>query len=353
MSARRRTSSPPAPPIAARRAGLRYVDDRRPGIRRVRSGAGFRYLKPNGRPLRDRAALNRIRTLAIPPAYEDVWICPLPNGHLQATGHDARGRKQYKYHPKWRTVRDGSKYEHMVDFGRALPTIRKTLGGHLRLHGLPREKVLATVVRLLDDTQVRVGNEEYAQQNGSFGLTTLQDRHADIRGSKVRLRFKGKSGVTHDVRLDNPRLARIVRRCQDLPGQDLFQYVDDDGEIRKVTSADVNDYIREISGREFTAKDFRTWAATVAAAAELGSYLVFASMAEAKRNIVAAVGAVADRLRNTSAVCRKSYIHPAVFDAYLDGKLPKVRAAKSTNCRGLRKEERTVLRFLKQNSLRA
>jgi DNA topoisomerase-1 len=347
MTARRRTTTPAAPPISARRAGLRYVDDRRPGIRRVRTNRGFRYLKPNGQPLRDRAALKRIRTLAIPPAYEDVWICPYPNGHLQATGHDARGRKQYRYHPKWREVRDGSKYEHMVDFGRALPKLREQVARHLRLHGLPREKVLATVVRLLDETHIRVGNDEYAKQNGSFGLTTLRDHHATIHGSQLRLHFKGKSGVVHDVALNNPRLAKIVRRCRDIPGQELFQYLDDDGRRHAVNSTDVNEYLREITGKDFTAKDFRTWSATVAAAAELGSYLVFASLAEAKRNVVSAVAAVADRLRNTASVCRKCYIHPAVIDAYLDGKLPRVRAARAARCRGLRNEERAVLRFLK------
>jgi DNA topoisomerase-1 len=347
MTDRRPTTTPAAPHRSARRAGLRYVDGRRPGIRRVRSGSGFRYVKSNGRPVRDPATLKRIRTLAIPPAYEDVWICPLPNGHLQATGHDARGRKQYKYHPKWREVRDGSKYEHMVDFGRALPKLRAHVGRHLRLHGLPREKVLATVVRLLDDTQIRVGNDEYAKQNGSFGLTTLRDHHAKIHGSQLRLHFKGKSGIVHDVALNNPRLAKIVRRCRDIPGQELFQYLDDEGRRHAVNSTDVNDYLREISGQDFTAKDFRTWTATVAAAAELGSYLVFASLAEAKRNVVSAVAAVADRLRNTAAVCRKSYIHPAVIDAYLDGKLPKVRAARAAPGRGLRREEKAVLRFLK------
>jgi DNA topoisomerase-1 len=341
---------PTTPRTSARRAGLRYVDDAIPGIRRIKSGKGFRYLRPNGKPLRDAAALKRIRSLAIPPAYKDVWICPYANGHLQAVGHDARGRKQYRYHPRWREVRDGTKYQHLLEFGRALPKLRSQVSRHLRLHGLPRERVLATVVRLLDETHIRVGNEEYAKENSSFGLSTLKNRHAHIRGSKLRLGFRGKSGVLHDVQIENPRLAKIVRRCQDLPGQRLFQYLDDDGKVRKVGSTDVNDYLREISGQDFTAKDFRTWNATVQAAAALGSCLVFASLAEGKRHVVAAVAQVAERLRNTAAVCRKSYIHPAVIDAYLDGKLPSVKVAATGRRRGLRKEERAVLRFLKKSA---
>jgi DNA topoisomerase-1 len=351
----RRTVPPPLeaatdPLVAAKVAGLRYVTDDRPGIRRIRAGHGFRYVDPDGRPVRDPDELRRIRSLAIPPAWTDVWVCPLPNGHLQATGRDARGRKQYRYHPRWREVRDETKYDRAVAFGQALPLIRARTEEHLGLPGLPREKVLATVVRLLERTHVRVGNEEYAQQNGSFGLTTLRDHHATIRGSTVRFRFKGKSGVRHEIALTDRRLARVVRRCQDLPGAELFQYVDEDGVIRSVDSADVNEYLREISGQEFTAKDFRTWAGTVLAARELAAKAACDSEAEAKRNVVAAVEAVARQLGNTKAVCRKCYVHPAVIEAYLAGRAIMLAVAAATAEEvgaALRAEEKAVLELLR------
>jgi DNA topoisomerase-1 len=321
-----RRTAPPAPPDtdpvqSAKAAGLRYVSDADPGIRRVRAGRGFRYVDPDGKSVRTKETLARIRSLAIPPAWDDVWICPRDNGHLQATGRDARGRKQYRYHPRWREVRDGTKYDRMAAFGQALPLIRAKTEEHLKLPGLPREKILATVVRLLELTHIRVGNEEYARQNGSYGLTTLRDQHATVNGSTVRFSFRGKSGVRHAVELSDRRLARIVRRSQELPGQELFQYVDDDGQQHAIDSADVNDYLRETTGQDFTAKDFRTWAGTVLAACELAAQAKAGSAREAKRNVVQAVTAVAERLGNTVAVCRKCYIHPAVFDAYLSGRL--------------------------------
>jgi DNA topoisomerase I len=356
-AARRTIAPPPTDPIhAARTAGLRYVSDGGPGIRRLSSGRGFRYVGPDGKAVRDAEALARIRSLAIPPAWTDVWICPRADGHLQATGRDARGRKQYRYHPRWREVRDGTKYDRMVAFALALPRLRARIDEDLRRRGLPREKVLAAVVRLLETTHIRVGNDEYAKQNGSYGLTTLRDRHADIDGATVRFRFRGKSGVRHDVALTDRRLARVVGRCQELPGQELFQYVDDDGQVRDVTSADVNDYLRDMTGQEFTAKDFRTWAATVLAAHTLVGFEAASSQTEAKRKIVAAVAAVAERLGNSKAVCRKCYIHPAVFDAYLDGSLAgaigTVRVEETTEVTvELRPEETAVLKFLQSRSV--
>ncbi|HEX5501748.1 MAG TPA: hypothetical protein VFW96_03955 [Thermomicrobiales bacterium] len=307
------------PAAAAREAGLRYVHDSRPGLRRRRAGRGFRYVGLDGRPIHDPAALRRIKALAIPPAWTDVWICPDPRGHLQATGRDARGRKQYRYHPRWRAARDETKYDRMLAFGRALPAIRERAGRDLARPGLPREKVLATIVRLLEETLIRVGNEEYAQRNHSYGLTTLRDRHVDVAGATLSFSFRGKSGVRHEVDIRDRRAARIVRRCQDLPGQELFQYLDDEGERRAVDSADVNDYLRAITGEEFTAKDFRTWAGTVLCALALEEFASFDSVAEARQNIVRAIESVAARLGNTPTVCRKSYVHPAVLDAYLDG----------------------------------
>jgi DNA topoisomerase-1 len=352
----RRKKAPPvavAPEESAKQAGLRYVHDEGPGLRRVRSGKSFRYVNAAGKPVRDADTLARIRSLAIPPAWADVWICPRVDGHLQATGHDARGRKQYRYHPKWRTVRDGTKYERMVAFGKALPVIRAKTEEHLRLPGLPREKVLAAVVRLLELTHIRIGNDEYAETNHSYGLTTLRDQHAHIEGSMVRFAFRGKSGVRHEVQLQDRRLAKIVRGCQDLPGQELFQFVGDDGEVHDVGSADVNAYLQEITGQEFTAKDFRTWAGTVLAACELSAKDKVASVTEAKRNVVAAVRAVAERLGNTVAVCRKCYVHPAVMDAYLTGDLPGLRmtlTAEVTMTVELRPEESAVLAFLQKRA---
>jgi DNA topoisomerase-1 len=352
--ARRRSKSPPVvvpPAESAKWAGLRYLNDDKPGIRRVGSGKSFRYVGPDGKPVRNAETLGRIRSLAIPPAWTDVWICPHENGHLQATGRDARGRKQYRYHPRWREVRDGTKYDRMIAFGKALPTIRAATEEHLKLPGLPREKVLATVVRLLEITHIRVGNDEYAKSNHSYGLTTLHDQHAHIDGSTVRFSFRGKSGIRHEVELHDRRLAKIVRGCQDLPGQELFQYVGEDGAVRDVGSADVNDYLREITGQEFTAKDFRTWAGTILAACELSAREVVKSMREAKRNVVAAVREVAEQLGNTVAVCRKCYIHPAVLDGYLGGQLAKMKltvSAEASVTLELRPEESAVLGFLQK-----
>jgi len=307
------------PPTAARAAGLRYVHDDRPGIRREAAKDGFRYLDARGEPVEDEATLGRIKSLVIPPAWTDVWICPQANGHLQATGRDARGRKQYRYHPKWRSVRDEVKYERMINFGKALPQIRKEVDRALRLPGLPREKVLATIVYLLEATMMRIGNDEYARENKSYGLTTLRNRHVKIDGSEVEFRFRGKSGVHHDVRVHDRRLARIIQRTRDLPGQHLFEYVDDDGQPHTVDSSDVNDYLREITGEDYTAKDFRTWSGTVLAALALQEFEKFDSETQAKKNVVRAIESVAEKLGNTPSVCRKCYVHPAVLDAYMDG----------------------------------
>jgi DNA topoisomerase-1 len=310
---------PPDPESSAEDAGLLYVTDAQPGIRRRRTGRGFTYVGPNGKRITDRTKLAWIRSLAVPPAWTDVWICTSQRGHLQATGRDARGRKQYRYHPDWRRTRDEAKYGRMIAFGRALPTIRRRVAKDLRRRGLPRERVLAAVVVLLEKTRVRVGNEEYAKENRSFGLTTLRDRHAQVGSTRIRFRFKGKGGKVSDIELSNARLARIVSRCQELPGQELFAYLDDDGEVRSIGSSDVNDYLREISGQDFTAKDFRTWAGTVLAAWALREFQQVDSQAQAKRNVMRAVERVAEWLGNTPAVSRKSYVHPGVIDAYLDG----------------------------------
>jgi DNA topoisomerase-1 len=307
------------PSTAAKAAGLRYVHDDRPGIRRQAARDGFDYLDAKGQPVADEATLARIKSLVIPPAWQDVWICPQANGHLQATGRDARGRKQYRYHPKWRTVRDEVKYERMINFGKALPQIRKEVDRALGLPGLPREKVLATIVYLLEATMMRIGNDEYARENKSYGLTTLRNRHVRIDGSEVAFRFRGKSGVYHDVKVHDRRLARIIGRTRDLPGQDLFEYVGDDGQPHGVDSSDVNDYLREITGEEYTAKDFRTWSGTVLAALALQEFESVDSEAQAKKNVVRAIESVAAKLGNTPSVCRKCYVHPAVLDAYLDG----------------------------------
>ncbi len=321
------------PVASAKIAGLHYSTDARPGIRRVKRGKSFGYVRPDGRRVTDRETLERIRRLVIPPAWRDVWISPDPRGHLQVTGVDARGRKQYRYHPRWREVRDETKYGRMIEFGRALPLIRRRTEADLRRSRLPREKVLAAVVRLLEKTFIRVGNEEYARENRSFGLTTMRDAHVRIRGSKVKFIFRGKSGVEHDLELDDRRLARIVRQCRELPGQELFQYLDEDGNAVDIGSADVNAYLQEVTGRDFTSKDFRTWAGTVLAATVLRDYEAFDSQARAKKNIVRAVEEVARKLGNTKAVCRKCYIHPVIFEAYLDGTMRNgfaARAARAT-----------------------
>lgn len=309
----------PAPEESAEEAGLRYVHVDRPGYTRHKAGTGFFYRDTCGNRITDRKTIERINGLAIPPAWTDVWICPSPNGHIQATGRDARNRKQYRYHPRWHEVRDSAKFEHMIAFGKALPAIRERVDQDLRKHGIPKEKLLAAIVRLLETTLIRVGNEEYARENKSFGLTTMKDRHAEITATKVRFTFRGKSGIEHEVELRDRRLASIVRRSQDLPGQELFQYIDDDGEHRAISSDDVNAYLREISGQDFTAKDFRTWAGTLLAAEALAGFEEVDSETTAKHNVVRAIERVSARLGNTPSICRKCYVHPAVIDAYLAG----------------------------------
>lgn len=307
------------PRASAEAAGLRYVSDSAPGIMRVRSGRGFRYNRPDGTPVSDRPTVDRIKKLAIPPAYRDVWICRDQSGHLQAVGWDERGRKQYRYHDEWRTVRDAVKFHRMIAFGEALPAIRERVAADLRKRGLRREKVLAAVVTMLEQTLVRVGSEQYRQQNQSHGVTTLRNRHVSLKGGKARFRFKGKSGKEHDVRIDDPRLVRVVRHCLDIPGQELFQWLEDDGEARVVGSDDVNEYLQAISGQEFTAKDLRTWAATVLAARVLRATPLVPSERGTRSEIARVIKDVAVQLRNTPAVCRKSYIHPAVLEAYGGG----------------------------------
>jgi DNA topoisomerase-1 len=341
------------PVQSANASGLRYVVDRVPGIRRRRIGKTFRYYDSKGRPLRDGAQLGRIKSLAIPPAWTDVWISPFPDSHLQATGRDARGRKQYRYHPRWRRVRDETKYDRMMMVGRTLPMLRARVAKDLARPGLPRVKVIATVVKLLETTLIRVGNEEYARENNSFGLTTMRDRHVKVRGSKIRFRFRGKSGIGHELDLENPRLARIVRRCQDLPGQELFQYFDEDSKRRRIDSSDVNNYLHEVTGIDLTTKDFRTWAGTVLAARALQEFEHFDSRAQAKRNIVKAIESVAKRLGNTRAVCQRCYIHPAVVNSYMDGSLLQILAQRARremaeSLSTLNPEEAAVMAILEQ-----
>jgi len=349
------TVLPAAPEESAQAAGLRYVSDTQPGIRRQRAGRGFCHRGIDGRPIRDPAVLRRIKTLAIPPAWTDVWICPRPDGHMQATGRDARRRKQYRYHPRWRAIRDATKYDRMIAFGEALPQLRVRLEQDMACPGLPREKVLAAVVRLLETTLIRIGNLEYAHANNSFGLTTLRNRHVKIAGATLQFHFRGKSGQYHTVRLHDRRLAAIVKRCQDLPGYELFQYIDVAGERQTVDSADVNDYLRHLTGQDFTAKDVRTWAGTVLAACALRECGPCTSQTEAKKNIIQAIDAVARRLGNTRAVCRACYVHPTVLDAYLDCSLcalplPRDTSNISTEAPGLQPEEAMVLTLLKQRS---
>jgi DNA topoisomerase-1 len=339
------------PEESARAAGLRYTSDTKPGIRRVKNGSGFKYVDASGRVIRAAAELQRIGSLVIPPAWREVWIATDPRGHLQATGRDARGRKQYRYHPKWREVRDQTKYDRMIGFAQALPTIRRRAAQDVKRSGLSREKVTATVVQLLEKTLIRVGNDEYAKQNSSFGLTTLRDGHVQVRGSVVKFSFRGKSGVEHEVDLNDRRLARIVRQCRDLPGYELFQYVDEEGERQTIGSEDVNEYLKAVTGEEYTSKDFRTWAGTVLAAQMLKELDAFTSNAQAKKNIVRAVESVAQRLGNTKAVCRKGYIHPAIFDAYLDGSMLKTvaqRARRAVRAGALSAEEMSVLALLQR-----
>jgi DNA topoisomerase I len=341
----------PDPVESAKAASLRYVTDDKPGISRQRRGAAFQYIDPAGKVIRDSEELQRIKSLAIPPAWSEVWICPIRNGHLQATGRDAKGRKQHRYHSRWREIRDANKYGRILVFAKALPLIRQRVDSDLRLPGLPRDKILATVVRLLETSHIRVGNEEYARQNKSFGLATLRNRHVNVSGSTIRFEFRGKSGVEHALDINDRRLAAIIKRCQDLPGYELFQYIDDDGERRTIDSSDVNEYIRQIAGEEFSTKDFRTWAGTVLAARALQEFKTAASDAESKRNLVQAIESVAKRLGNTKAVCRKCYIHPAVIQSYTDGSLLRAlrrRLKNETNdSHGLEAEEAAVLKLLK------
>jgi DNA topoisomerase I len=333
---------------AAKEAGLRYVSDDRPGYTRKANNGDFEYLDTEGKGIRDEQRLLRIKRLAIPPAWTDVWICPSPVGHIQATGRDARGRKQYRYHDRWREVRDENKFQRLANFGKALSSIRRRVAHDLKSPGLPRQKVLATIVRLLERTFIRVGNEEYARENKSFGLTTLKDRHVTVEGAQIRFRFRGKSGRHVEVDLTDRRVAKIISKCQDLPGQDLFQYVDEDGEIQEIRSQDVNNYLREITGEDFTARDFRTWGGTVLAAIALNAQGKFETKKQAKANIKTAISAVAELLRNTPAICRKCYVHPAVVEAYMDRTqiAGLNNAGKGSKHADLRAAERAVAKFL-------
>jgi DNA topoisomerase-1 len=327
---------------------LVYVDDTQPGFRRVRSGRGFAYRQADGRRLTDPDALQRIRQLAIPPAYTDVWICPLAEGHIQATGRDAKGRKQYRYHPLWQALRGAHKFERLREFGLALPVIRRAVARDLGLPGLPRRKVLASIVRLLDTTYLRVGNDEYARSNGSYGLTTLRNRHAAVQGSTLTLSFRGKSGVQHKVALADPQIARIVRRLQELPGQELFQFVDDDGTLHSIGSGDVNEHLRELANGDFTAKDFRTWHASALALEHLHPCAA-ENPAQAQRRIKDVIGQVASQLGHTLAVCRKSYVHPDVLNRFTSGELQAVcdpRRRGVPRLRGLKDSERRLLALL-------
>jgi DNA topoisomerase I len=324
-------------------AKLNHVSDEEPGLTRKCTTLGFQYFYPDGRPVRDRALIKRINALAIPPAYTDIWICPDPRGHIQATGRDARGRKQYRYHPEWDHVRNATKYERMLAFGKALPKIRKRVDALLR-KGTPRERVLAAIVKLLEHTLIRVGNDEYARENHSYGLTTLQTRHVKVSGAEIQFEFRGKGGIHHDITVNHPELAKVVKQCQSLPGRDLFQYRDEEGTCHAISSADVNTFLRDISGEDFTAKDFRTWAGSVYALSELRK-LNGATGREAKKGTVAIIKAVAERLGNTPAVCKKSYIHPALLEAHGAGLLG---AGRMNGHGGPRVDEAEFLSFLKR-----
>jgi DNA topoisomerase-1 len=334
---------------AAEEAGLQYVSDDRPGYTRRANDGEFDYLDIQGKQIRDERRLLRIKRLAIPPAWTDVWICPSTNGHIQATGRDARRRKQYRYHERWREIRDENKFGRLADFAKVLPQIRKRVDQDIKLPGLPREKVLATVVRLLERTFIRIGNDEYARENKSFGLTTIKNRHVTVKGARLRFRFRGKSGRQHEVDVTDRRLAKIVAKCQDLPGQDLFEYLGDNGEVRDVTSQDVNDYLREITGHDFSAKDFRTWAGTLLAVLALNAQESFETKKQAKANVKAAICAVAELLGNTPAICRKCYVHPAIIEAYLSGTqiAGLGRGIKNAARINLHAVETAVLKFLR------
>ncbi len=357
MPKRKRITDLSTDPIeSAQAAGLRYVNDAQPGIRRRRRGKGFSYIDADAKPLRSKDTLARIKSLVIPPAWSDVWICPNPKGHLQATGRDARGRKQSRYHPRWRAVRDETKYQRMTIFGELLPVIRERVSHDLGLPGLPRLKVLAAIVRLMEVTLIRVGNEEYARENHSYGLTTMRNKHVQVEGTGIRFSFQGKSGVKHTIDFNDRRLARIIQRCQDIPGQELFQYVDSEGAHHSIDSADVNEYLREVSHEDFTAKDFRTWAGTVLACNMLQEFEAFESQTQAKRNVVQAIKDVARRLGNTPSVCRKCYVHPAVLDTYLSGAMmQRVRGEMEEDeaPHALRQEEKALLALLRERLTRA
>ncbi|WP_437280266.1 DNA topoisomerase IB [Sorangium sp. So ce375] len=341
----------PSPVESAASAGLRYVNDDEPGIFRRRAGKGFSYVDPDGRPVKDEAALARIRRLAIPPAWTEVWICRSERGHIQATGRDARGRKQYRYHPRWREVRDETKYDRMLAFGAALPQIRAATERDLALPGLPREKVLATVLRLLDETSIRIGNDEYARDNDSYGLTTLHDEHVEIDGSLIKFHFRGKAGKEHTLTVRDRRLARIVKRCQDVPGHELFQYIDGEGKRQRIHSDDVNEYLRSIAGQDFTAKDFRTWTGTVLCASFFCEMEVASSVRQVKKCVAQVIDRVSARLGNTRAVCQRCYVHPAVIRAYTEGALQSLIEAEESAADGafaaLRPEEAQMLRIVR------
>jgi DNA topoisomerase-1 len=333
------------PAQSAREVGLQYMMDSSPGIHRRLRAKSFRYTENAGKSVRDPATLARIKSLAIPPAWQDVWIAPVASAHLQASGRDARGRKQYRYHQQFRASRDATKFERMLEFGKKLPAIRRRVRRDLALSGAPREKVLAGVVRLLERTLIRVGNDEYARANKSYGLTTMRNGHASVNGSRVRFEFRGKSGVRHAVDINDPTIARLIRKCQDLPGQQLFTYVSDDGSTANIASEDVNAYLRDIAGSDFTAKDFRTWAGTVLTMRALQQVGAFESAAAAKRNVATAVASVAQVMRNTPAVCRKCYIHPLVIDTYLAGQLDSLNGARHRS--QMRAEESAVISLLR------
>jgi DNA topoisomerase-1 len=346
-------SAPPENIQAAKTAGLRYVSEQTEGICRHRRGKGFFYADSSGKKVRDAETLNRIKSLVIPPAWKDVWICPDPRGHIQAIGRDQRGRKQYRYHARWREARDETKYEHMLDFGKSLPKIRRRVRRDMRQPGLPREKVIAIVIKLLESTLIRIGNDEYAKANHSIGLTTMHNKHVEIKAGAIHFEFRGKSGVEHAIDLQDRRLAKIIKACQDVPGYDLFQYVNGDGTHHAIKSEDINEYLHRVAGKEFTAKDFRTWAGTVLAAMALQEFERFDSQTQAKRNVVAAIESVAKKLGNTKAVCRKCYIHPTVLNTYLDGTLvdslkAQVERQLKSSLHGLRPEEAAVLALLQE-----
>jgi len=348
-------SSPPNEAmLTAKMVGLRYVTDSQPGISRKAFRHGFRYYDSNGKPITDKATLKRIKALVIPPAWTSVWICPWENGHIQVTARDAKNRKQYRYHKLWREVRDEAKYERMMGFGKSLPLIREKIDEALALPGLPRKKVLATVIYLLQVTMMRIGNDEYARNNKSFGLTTLRNRHVHIDGSEVKFHFRGKSGIDHAIKVHDKRLARIIKRIRDLPGQELFQYVDDEGQRHAISSGDVNEYLQDLTGESYTAKDFRTWSGTVLAALALHEFEKFESEAQAKRNVVQAIEMAAMKLGNTPTICRKCYVHPVIIESYLKGSLQltlknDISGQKSAHlC--LTAEEQAVLSFLELQS---